>query len=141
METSTTTDSTASSPALNPPDTPEVGSASFDFGIRENLHWLKSAVHALHLGGAASGVGVGVPGPAGPAGEPGPAGPEGQAGPAGSFFASWRGAWNEHTDYAVGDIVSDPGGAAVWLAVETPAAGTAPLEPVWAIVLRAPAQA
>jgi hypothetical protein len=129
METSTTTANTATAPALDPPDTPEVGSANFASAIRENLHWLKGVVSSLHHGGAASGAGV-----PGPAGEPGPAGP---AGPAGSFLDSWKGLWDEHATYAVGDIVShaDQDGPAVWLAVEAPGSA-APAEPVWAVVLR-----
>jgi hypothetical protein len=135
METSTTTDSAASSPALDPPDTPEVGSANFATSIRENLHWLKDAVHALHHG-AAGGAGA-----QGPAGERGPAGAAGPVGATGSFLASWRGVWDEHSTYVAGDIVShaDQEGPAVWLAVEEPGSA-APAEPVWAVILRSPAQ-
>jgi hypothetical protein len=63
-------------------------------------------------------------GPKGDTGPEGPAGARGPAGAAGSFVASFKGAYSDTAQYAVGDIVEHNGSS--WLATSLPVLGNAP---------------
>jgi hypothetical protein len=71
----------------------------------------------------------GPPGPPGPEGPPGPPGPEGPVGPLGltgpvgkagangKLINSWKGLWNETTEYQINDMISYNGSSYISLSV------------------------